>query len=111
MGSIGTSNSVFSFSVKVENLEAPEKEDIDHHKNSGESGICKGAEYIHAFDHNHNPVDKHPYFKVKHSFYFGGMKKKLAIPISTPERVIIHPNPPRQGFSKATWKGLNEYYL
>lgn len=39
------------------------------------------------------------------------MKKDLKIPISTPDRVIVEPNPPRQGYSHLTWKGLNEYYL
>lgn len=39
------------------------------------------------------------------------MQKQIFIPLSTPERVIIEPNPPRQGFSNGTWKGLNEYYL
>ena len=39
------------------------------------------------------------------------MKKDLKIPISTPDRVIVEPNPPRQGFSHLTWIGLNEYYL
>ena len=28
-----------------------------------------------------------------------------------PDRVIVEPNPPRQGYSHLTWNGLNEYYL
>jgi len=39
------------------------------------------------------------------------MKKQLKIPISMPHRVIIEPNPPRQGYSHLTWNTLNEYYL
>ena len=52
-----------------------------------------------------------PYFKINKTFYFGGMKKEVIVPISTPDRVIVEPNPPRQGYSHLTWKGLNEYYL
>ena len=33
------------------------------------------------------------------------------VPISTPDCVIVEPNPPRQGYSHLTWSGLNEYYL
>ena len=39
------------------------------------------------------------------------MKKSLKVPISTPNRVIVDPNPPRQGFSHLTWNTLNSYYL
>lgn len=39
------------------------------------------------------------------------MKKELRIPISMPNRVIIEPNPPRQGYSHLTWNTLNQYYL
>ena len=66
---------------------------------------------MHAFDHNYKRDPSIPYFKIKRTFYFGGMKKEILIPISMPNRVIIEPNAPRQGYSKFTWKGLNEYYL
>jgi hypothetical protein len=39
------------------------------------------------------------------------MKKSLNVPVSTPNRIIIEPNPPRQGYSRLTWFCLNEYYL
>lgn len=39
------------------------------------------------------------------------MKKELKIPISMPNRIIIEPNPPRQGYSHLTWNTLNQYYL
>ena len=39
------------------------------------------------------------------------MKKDLKVPTSNPHRVIVEPNPPRQGFSHLTWLGLNQYYL
>lgn len=65
----------------------------------------------HAFDHNYKKDPSIPYYKIKKTYYFGGMKKELLIPISMPNRVIIEPNAPRQGYSNITWKGLNEYYL
>lgn len=39
------------------------------------------------------------------------MRKSLNVPVSTPNRVIIEPNPPRQGYSRLTWNCLNEYLL
>ena len=39
------------------------------------------------------------------------MKKSFNIPLSMPNRVIIEPNQPRQGYSHLTWNTLNEYYL
>ena len=66
---------------------------------------------IQCFDQNWNPSLGYPNFKVRRSYYFGGMKKKLKIPLSMPNRVIIEPNPPRQGYSHLTWNTLNEYYL
>lgn len=39
------------------------------------------------------------------------MKKELMIPLSMPARVVVEPNPPRQGYSHLTWNGLNQYYL
>lgn len=53
----------------------------------------------------------YPNFKVRRGYFFGGMKKMLRIPLSMPNRVIIEPNPPRQGYSHLTWNTLNEYYL
>ena len=52
-----------------------------------------------------------PYFKLPKVFYFAGMEKSVLIPISSPSRVIVEPNGPRQGYSHLTWKGLNAYYL
>ena len=68
----------------------------------------------HAIDGNKtqcNYSNEIPYFKVNKTFFFGGMKKEVIVPLSTPDRVIVEPNPPRQGYSHLTWKGLNEYYL
>ena len=48
-----------------------------------------------AFDQNWNPQLGYPNFKIPRTFFFGGMKKSLKIPISMPNRVIVEPNPPR----------------
>ena len=68
-------------------------------------------DYQQAFDQNWNPALGFPNYKIARTFYFGGMKKELKIPISMPNRVIIEPNPPRQGYSHLTWNTLNQYYL
>lgn len=36
-----------------------------------------------------------PYFKIERSYYFGGVKRKIFVPISMPHRVIVEINPPR----------------
>lgn len=52
-----------------------------------------------------------PNLKIDRTFYFGGIQRQLKIPLSMPHRVIIEPNPPRQGYSHLTWDTLNGYYL
>ena len=64
-----------------------------------------------AFDASWDPLLGYPNLKIERTFYFGGMKKQLKVPLSTPNRVIIEPNPPRQGYSHLTWNTLNSYYL
>jgi hypothetical protein len=68
-------------------------------------------DYYLQFDQNWNPSLGFPNYKIKKSFLFGGMKKSLNIPLSMPNRVIIEPNLPRQGYSHLTWNTLNAYYL
>ena len=48
-----------------------------------------------CFDQNWDRSYGYPYYKVYRHYYFGGMKKELPIPISTPNRIIIEPNCPR----------------
>ena len=64
-----------------------------------------------AYDQNWDSAWGFPHIKIQKDFYFGGMKKGLKIPLSTPNRAIVEPNPPRQGYSYLTWHGLNEYIL
>lgn len=52
-------------------------------------------DYQKGFDQNWNPALGFPNYKISRTFFFGGMKKELKIPISMPNRVIIEPNPPR----------------
>ena len=52
----------------------------------------------HGVDKNKDKVaysEEVPCFKVNKTFYFGGMKKEVIVPLSTPDRVIVEPNPPR----------------
>ena len=76
-----------------------------------DSAVSNKNDYLQSFDQNWNPQLGYPNYKIARTFYFGGMKKELRVPISMPNRVIIEPNPPRQGFSHLTWNTLNEYYL
>jgi hypothetical protein len=88
------------------------EEGKDPKEGSNESEIkIETYELKHAIDHNFKRDPKIAYYKVMKTFYFGGMKKEIMIPISMPNRVIIEPNPPRQGYSNFTWKGNNEYFL
>lgn len=64
-----------------------------------------------AFDATFDPLKALPNLKIDRVFYFGGIKKKVKVPLSMPHRVIIEPNPPRQGYSHLTWDRLNGYYL
>ena len=44
-------------------------------------------------------------------YYYGGMRKKIFVPLSTPDRAVIEANQVRQGYSHLTWNTLNSYYL
>ena len=48
-----------------------------------------------GYDATYDPMQRFPYLKIDSVFYFGGIKKKIKIPMSMPHRVIIEPNPPR----------------
>ena len=54
---------------------------------------------------------QYPCFKVARAYYYGGMKKKTFVPVSTPDRAIIEANQVRQGYSHLTWNTINSYYL
>ena len=60
------------------------------HKGTGQTD-----DYHQSYDPNYNPGLGFPNYKIARTFFFGGMKKQLRIPISNPNRVIIEPNPPR----------------
>lgn len=77
----------------------------------GEKNASGKSDYQQTFDQNWNPALGYPNYKISRTYFFGGMKKNLKIPISMPNRVIIEPNPPRQGYSHLTWNTLNQYYL
>lgn len=53
----------------------------------------------------------YPFYKIQKTYYFGGVRKHIFIPISSPHKVIVEANPPRQGYSYLTWNTLNCYYL
>lgn len=95
-------------------VEQPPNENHDDSSNMDQE-IDKNNEILletrHALDYNYKRDPNQTYFKIHRTYYFGGMQKQIFVPLSTPERVIIEPNPPRQGYSNITWKGLNEYYL
>lgn len=103
---------MLSYAVIVEQpLSEPNDESSIANSAEQEKEKNMNLETRHALDYNYRRDPSQTYFKIQRTYYFGGMQKQIFIPLSTPDRVIIEPNPPRQGFSNSTWKGLNEYYL